>query len=99
VAACFEPPVRSASGASGAGLGGRWAAAVGGGEGRGGGWGRGQGRGGARGGERGRRKPRRRERRPRARPRERETRERDVSEKGERRDKVEERFKIKNITS
>jgi hypothetical protein len=95
VAACFEPPVRSASGASGAGLDGRWAAAVGGGEGRGGG----RGQGGAGGGERGRRKPCRRERRPGAGPRERETRERDVSEKGERRDKVEERFKIKNITS
>ena len=95
VAACFEPPVRSASGASDVGLGDQWAAAASGGEGRGGR----RGQGGAGGGERGRRKPRRRERRPGAGPRERQTRERDVSEKGERRDKVEERFKIKNITS
>jgi hypothetical protein len=35
----------------------------------------------------------------RGRDRGREKRERDVSEKGERRDKVEERFKLKNITS
>jgi hypothetical protein len=58
----------------------------------------------------GRRRPHRRERWPvargggggggrwRAGPRERETRERDRGEKGERRDKVEERFEIKNIT-